>query len=250
VLSTVTYPDGRVIHYNYSSFLDADLSRPSSISDGGSTPYATFSYLGASTIMGEARPSVGLGYSLLVSGGLDALGRVTDLRWTLGSAVADEFAYGYDASGNRMWRDVRAATGSADVYDEVYDYDGLNRLTLSERGTRYWDDETQTWQFAPAGLSQSWSLDALGNWDGFTSGTSTQTRSENDANEITSATGWITPQYGAAGNMTVAPKPGAEATTGFTLTYDAWNRLVKVQQWTDTNGNHQRDTGESASLVA
>jgi len=35
--------------------------------------------------------------------------------------------------------------------------------------------------------------------------------------------------YDLAGNMTKVPRPGAEDANHFTCTYDAWNRLVKVQ---------------------
>ena len=97
-------------------------------------------------------------------------------------------------------------------------YDGLDRLTSAARGN---------------GSAQSWDLDSLGNWAGFTSNGGTQTRQADAANEITSASGWATPQYDAAGNMTVTPQPGNE-TTGLECTYDAWNRLVSSSDGTTT----------------
>jgi RHS repeat-associated protein len=192
---------------------------------------------------------VGLGYTLLGEDpGLDVLGRVVDLSWTLDGAVVDEFKYGYDASGNRTWGQVCDPNLEYDIYDEAYAYDGLNRLIETERGTLI--DGEHGKEITDAAFTQQWVLDALGNWTTLTTDDVPQTRAANDANELTSVSGWITPVYDKAGNMTVAPKPGAEATTGLALTYNAWNRLVKVEQWTDSNGNHTKDTGESASTVA
>ncbi len=83
----------------------------------------------------------------------------------------------------------------------------------------------------------SWTLDALGNWGAYnatsTAGTLNQTRTHNAVNELInlSTTGgagaWANPTYDAAGNMTIAPKPGDESTQ-LHLKYDAWNRLVRV----------------------
>jgi len=82
---------------------------------------------------------------------------------------------------------------------------------------------------------QDWTLDALGNWAGFTDQGDSQTRDHNAANETGAISGdlkWIDPTYDDAGNMTSGPAPGAE-TTEYKFVYDAWNRLVKV---TDSAG--------------
>lgn len=55
-----------------------------------------------------------------------------------------------------------------------------------------------------------------------TTGSTTQTRDVNAANEITSSSGIITPTYDAAGNMT------SDGT--YNYKYDAWDRLVEVHQ--------------------
>jgi hypothetical protein len=98
---------------------------------------------------------------------------------------------------------------------EVYAYDGLSRLVDTNRG---------------GSDLQAWTLDALGNWDGFTDGAMTQTRQQNAANETTGITGggWNGPAYDAAGNMTSGPKAGNEAVRRH-FVYDAWNRLVQVK---------------------
>src|SRR5205823_3133934 len=70
--------------------------------------------------------------------------------------------------------------------------------------------------------SQSWGFDALGNWSSFTTDGTTQTRSANAQNEITSISGLTTPSYDSNGNMT-----GDQ--TGKTLVHDAWNRMVQYK---------------------
>ena len=123
-------------------------------------------------------------------------------------------------------------------YDELYAHDGLNRLTDSRRG-----------RLNPArdGLStvrrrQDWALDATGNWqtfredaDGNGNGTPEldQSRAANAANELTGISqtagpAWATPAYAATGNMTSVPQP-ADPTTAYTAVYDAWNRLVRLE---------------------
>jgi RHS repeat-associated protein len=62
----------------------------------------------------------------------------------------------------------------------------------------------------------------LGNWSSVTTDGTTQTRTANQQNEITSISGQTTPAYDANGNMTTDQ-------TGNTLVFDPWNRLVQVK---------------------
>jgi RHS repeat-associated protein len=88
---------------------------------------------------------------------------------------------------------------------------------------------------------QDWGLDALGNWGTYTqkasgSATLNQTRTHNTANEISAigiasggtGTDWIDPNYDLAGNRVTCPYP-LSPNLSLTMTYDAWNRLVRVQ---------------------
>ncbi|NNM85576.1 MAG: RHS repeat-associated core domain-containing protein [Phycisphaerales bacterium] len=69
---------------------------------------------------------------------------------------------------------------------------------------------------------QSWNLDSQGNWSSSTTSGTTQTRTTDAQNQITSITGTAgTPTYDANGNM-------ISDQNGNTLKYDAWNRLVSV----------------------
>ena len=108
---------------------------------------------------------------------------------------------------------------------------------------------------------QDWTLDGLGNWTDFiekANGTTTldQDRVHNSVNEIdnddnhanspsntiTAATGpnWVDPEYDAAGNTTKCPQP-KYPTSSFTLTWDAWNRLVKVQDGGEEIATYEYD---------
>jgi RHS repeat-associated protein len=91
------------------------------------------------------------------------------------------------------------------------DYDNLNQLVGFTRGSH----------------NRSWDYDAQGNWQSVTTDGSTQRRTHNAQNEITSISGAVTPTYDANGNLT-----GDE--TGRQLVFDAWNRLVEVK---DSSGN-------------
>lgn len=137
--------------------------------------------------------------------------------------------------------------------------DGLNRLTNVERGRLYCGDITAST------LSQDWTFDAVGNWDSFTSdqdGDRTeegrpQAREHDATNQITSLPGGTTPDYDAAGNMASGPKPGCapgDGQTGQSHTYDAWNRLVAVEEWTwddaDEDGVFQADEEAYPTAVA
>jgi hypothetical protein len=86
-------------------------------------------------------------------------------------------------------------------------------------------------------LTQDWSLDATGNWNGFDQGVVnalSQTRTQNAVNEITDISRtvgdlWPTPEYDLNGNTTLFPDP-RDLTSEQVATYDAWNRLVRLEE--------------------
>lgn len=66
----------------------------------------------------------------------------------------------------------------------MYGYDGLNRLTSMEQGTLNTGNDA----ISSPTLTQGWTLDQTGNWNGFNQTVQdalTQTRAHNTANEIT-----------------------------------------------------------------
>jgi RHS repeat-associated protein len=230
-LSSVTDPAGRVVYYNYpTSGIGAALSRLDNIAadSSGTTQYLHLAYLGAGTLVTETHPSVtgGLTLSYDPAGdhsftGWDRFGRVVDQKWTNTAGTAlDEYQYTYDRNSNRVSR----INVLHSALDEAYTYDGLDRLTDTNRNSADY---------------QSWTLDVLGNWAGFDNQGTTQTRTADAANQIGSITASsgptpVTPVYDAAGNMTLAPS-GNDPSVPLHLKYDAWNRLVEVRA--DSSGS-------------
>ena len=227
-ITSMTYPNGKVLTYNYSTGLNDGISRLSSLSDSSGS-LETYDYLGLSTVVrrGHSQPGVDLTYIKLTGEangdagdqyiGLDRFGRVVDQRWIVASTgvARDRFQYGYDRDSNRLYRDnlVNAAFG------ELYTYDGLNQIASFDRGTL---NSTKSGITGTASRTQGWDYDALGNMDGVTTNGTTQSRTANAQNEITSIGSLTTPSYDANGNMTTDE-------TGKQFVYDAWNRLVVVK---------------------
>jgi RHS repeat-associated protein len=231
----MTYPSGgRSITYNYASGLDDTISRLTSITDGATT-LESLSYLGLDTVVKRAHPQPGVDLTYIKQSGesngdagdqytgLDRFGRVVDQRWILTSngTALDRFQYGYDRDSNVLYKNNLMNSGFSELYHANgagNGYDQLNQLTNFARGTLNGGNDT----ISSPTHSQSFSLDALGNWSSVTTDGSTQTRTANQQNEITSISSQTTPTYDANGNMT-----GDQ--TGHTLIFDAWNRLVQVK---------------------
>jgi YD repeat-containing protein len=214
-LVSITYPDGRVLNYNYAAGLDDTISRLSSLSDSTGV-LESYDYLGEAVVVSRKHPQPGVDLTYVKRAGeadgdagdpytgLDRFGRIVDQRWLKSSdgSALDRLQYSYDRNGNRLSR-----TNLIDAaFSESYSYDNLNQLVGFTRGSH----------------NRSWDYDAQGNWQSVTTDGSTQTRTHNAQNEITSISGAVTPTYDANGNLT-----GDE--TGRQLVYDAWNRLVEVK---------------------
>ena len=254
-LTEVTYPNGREVQYGYgtTSAVDDIMSRLATIGDTNGT-YAAYKYLGAGKIVTEdyADIDVKLDYAANNLAALDRFGRVVDQIWTDYGAnpdvVLDEYKYGYDRAGNRLWKEnVVAHDLQTPVnLDELYTYDRLDRLTNTQRGRLDFtdpDDPTITSETK----YQDWTLDGLGNFSGFDDNGTSQTRTVNAANQIENISGgWKTPEYDAAGSMIFAPKSGDE-TTGLHFVRDAWNRQVAVYE---DDGDGTFEPGTDDALVA
>ena len=146
--------------------------------------------------------------------GLDRFGRVVDQAWTTichPDWDAEPFQYTYDRNGNRLSR-VNAFSAA---FSETYSYDALNQLQSFARGTTSSPTTTQGWEF-----------DALGNWTAVTTNGVAESRTANAQNELTQV-GSAALAYSPTGNITTDAQ-------GRTLSYDAWNRLVAVQNAAST----------------
>ncbi len=206
-LASVSYPDGRTLAYDYSGDINGKLNRLAGVADSSAT-LATYTYQGTSTLVSESHPQVSGGLTLNVA--QDRFGRTANQTWTQNSgAVLDGYGYTYDRDSNRTSK----SNALNSVFSESYLYDGLDRLTGTQRNNAAY---------------QSWALDAQGNWSQFTNQGNTQTRTADAANEITGLSTGIAPTYDAAGNLTSGPKAD-NPTVRLFYSYDAWNRLVAVK---------------------
>jgi hypothetical protein len=259
--ASLTYPNGRVLDYLYDDTHADKLSRIRTLRWDG-TDVCRYSYLGLSTFVTTdyLQPQVKLDYALGSGAnpytGFDRFGRIIDLLWAkygAGSSSSSSsggpgndlvhLEYGYDRASNRTYREDLVAQAYDKDFDELYEYDGLHRLKKFHRGRLTDDDQTIT---SPT-LQQGWVLDATGNWRNFTQNdqadpdqTLDQQRLANRVNEITQIArtvgpDWTTPEYDKNGNMTVIPQP-KDMTTTFQGTWDAWNRLVKLEEPNGSGG--------------
>jgi RHS repeat-associated protein len=228
-LVSMTYPSGYVLNYNYNSGLDDTISRLSSLSDSTGV-LEEYKYLGLGNVVERNRPQTNVKQTLIFQSGdalansdggdqytgLDRFGRVIDQNWvntTTGQAT-DRFQMGYNQDGDVLYRQNLVDA----VMSELDQYDNLHQLINFQRGTL---NSTHDGIVGTPSASQNWDPDALGNFNSVTTNGTTQTRTANQQNEITGISGAGTVTYDANGNLTADGN-------GNTYNYDAWNRLVAV----------------------
>jgi RHS repeat-associated protein len=241
-LTSMTYPSGYVLNYNYNTGLDSNISRLSSISDSGYT-LESYKYLGLDTVVERDHPQNNVNLTYIKQGsdpnangdggdqytGLDRFGRVIDQNWynTTTATSTDRFQYGYNQDSDVLYKQNLVDTSMSDLYS----YDNLNQLTSFQHGTL---NSTHNGLVGSASHSQSFSPDALGNFTGVTTDGNTQTRTANQQNEYTSISGSGTVTYDGNGNTTADG-------SGNTFVYDAWNRLVAVKNGASTVASYAYD---------
>jgi len=266
-MTGMTYPNGRGLTVDYGTANDMNdaCSRVQSMKfSAEGFNLVDYQYLGVSGFVNTASSQPGIAWTLYGSSndpntgdiysGLDRFGRIDNCLWQKGSTTLAQIQYGYDRASNRTWRKDGVLTG----YDELYLYDGLNRLSDQKRGTL---NGTQT-AITSSTFQQQWILDATGNWgtfkqddDGNGTWDLVQGRTANRVNEITAITNstgaaWAKPVYDKAGNMTAIPNPPA-TTTGTTpawvpFTEAQWNAFTEAQ-W---NAFTETSTGQPATVTA
>jgi RHS repeat-associated protein/uncharacterized delta-60 repeat protein len=234
-LTGIIYPNGRALTYSYgvAGSLTSAASQVTSISDS-SGPLQSYTYLGLDTpVTFTDGNGTELSYvsSTGVTGdagdvvtGLDRFGRVVDQKWTNTSgATVDGEQYAYDQDSNVLARRNEVIANQS----ESYTYDGLNRLATFTKGT------LAAGATAIGGTAtESWSLDALGNWTSTAvNGVTASTRTNSDQNQVKT----VTTPTGSGANTTATLGYDANGNTttdntGQQYVYDAWNRLVKVTE--------------------
>jgi YD repeat-containing protein len=199
----------------------------------GSTSYVSYAHIGFATITKVTYSPISLTLDYTASGALDRFGRITDHAWKKSDGTdMVRIKHGYDRVGNRIYReDVAANAGKA--FDELYSYDGMNQLIDMQRGTL---NTAKTGLASGKNYAEQFTFDATGNFANYkqdATGDGTfelnQNRTHSKANEILTVAG-VTSHvaHDKNGNMTKCVKPDTWAAS-YTLTYDAWNRLVTVK---------------------
>ena len=241
--------------FTYSGDDDA-LDRPTTVGGDAKAAYEYFglggiaavNYLSSDTPIISSTLATGSSYPCF-----DQFGRLIEVPWTKVSDSTSlvDLQYGYNRASSRTFRKDLVAGGLTPQksFDEIYTYDGIQRLIAAARGllasapSPLMGDgggEGDPPRLTTATFGQNWNLDATGNWSAFNqfdaqTGTFSaldQQRTSNAANEITAIGAtvgdvWQTPAYDRNGNMTTIPKP-ADMTAAYAGIWDAWNRLVAL----------------------
>ncbi|MEL7237995.1 MAG: RHS repeat-associated core domain-containing protein, partial [Planctomycetota bacterium] len=239
-LAHVEYLDGRQIGYEYD-----DLGRLASVTDTAAGGFAfpetleTYTYLGLGTLVERARPDGDYFWTLKQqpgdSGGsdsgdayvgLDRFNRVKQDRWfDDAGTLLDGWAYTYDPNGNRLSKTNLLAGSRSEIYHGGSGLDKLGRMTDFARGSLTADG---TAMMGPINRAQSFTYDAQGNQTSTSTGDGQNdpvvSRTHNAQNQLTGVggVGGNAVTYDANGQMTTDEQ-------GRTLVYDAWDRLVRVE---------------------
>lgn len=159
--------------------------------------------------------------------GLDRFGRVVDQRWPQGTSELERVKYGFTPASNRQWRQETLASGQ----DQYYNYDGLYQVQAANQGTL---NSGKTGIVGTPTRTEDFTYDPIGNWNNYLTKVSgvtdlDQDRTHNTANQTTEIDGSpATVAHDPVGNMTKVPQVTDWSSTN-ELKWDAWNRLVEVQ---------------------
>ena len=133
--------------------------------------------------------------------------------------------------GNVAWKENVVAHDAGEYLDEMYTYDSTGQLTGKASGLL--NENCNGFESGTESSSQSWTLDALGNWIRANGATTDSTY--NSSNENTAYT------YDHNGNLT------DDGT--YTYVYDAWNRLVEVSNGSGELAEYQYD-GQNRKTIS
>jgi len=255
-MESMTYPNGRVLFSDYgtANALEDRTGIAKSVRETNSSGaiLADYSYTGGGDTVLTDYQQPDLKQDLFggTSGtyvGLDRFGRIIDHRWydyTSGTVDLARYGYGYENDDSGTWKEDSVAAANSVNQDEFYAYDGLRRLKVADQGGLNGGRTA----ISTLTFGQDWAHDQLGNWTTFAqdndgNGTDdiNQSRTHNDANEITQiSASAIHIAHDAAGNMSKSPNP-ASWSAHYDLTWDAWNQLVKVADGANTIAEYQYD---------
>ncbi len=262
----ITSPDGTIIATGYSTEMADALSRPDQVRDEsvGPTELASMKFLGLGTLV-DLRYAAASGARWTMRNGstgdagdpytgLDRFGRLVETIWKTDSAELVHTKYGRNRVGGVVWqRNVKAHSLSVATRDNHYWYDGLRQVARHDRGDLMPASGPPYTGIDPATRRQMevFTFDETGNRPGYFSQTPplAQGRGHDRANQIISITGpagVVQPAYDPAGNMTRMPRPGNWSAAA-DLTWDAWNRLVRIRDHSSSSSSMSSSSESSSS---
>jgi len=248
--TSLTYPSGAAINISYGETggIDDRLDRMAQTQIAGeSAALATFAWMGVGRFLrlGMPQPQLELTYikaadapvgdSGDIYSGYDRFGRTVEMCWNnlAGDAITmlDRIQYGYDRASRRLWRQDLAAPATA-KQDKFYRYDGLGQVTHADQGNL---NINRTAISSIPEMGELFAYDSIGNWRNYErdeNGLSIleQPRRSNLNNQIVNLSGIAAgTSFDPNGNMTaVLPDKNGDWSRGYTMKWDAWDRLVEV----------------------
>jgi RHS repeat-associated protein len=237
-----TYPNGRVVDDVYNSGINTTIGRISSIADAAGSSAGnlqSYVYQGVGTIIGFAD-----GNGVTENTTLNSFGESAEIKYVNSSSVTtDDFAYGFDRDGNVLYKNNLLSSANSDLYhansaasgDNNTAYDPLSRLGAFERGTlsASGNNGSTLDTVASPSASQSFNLNAVGDQNSVTTGTTTVTNTTNAKNELTS-NGSNSLTFDNNGNTLTDEN-------GLSYTFDAWNHEATVKSGNTTLAVYSND---------
>ncbi|MCZ7648078.1 MAG: hypothetical protein M5U26_22935 [Planctomycetota bacterium] len=185
--TSITYPNGKVVAQTYTN-----RDQFSNIKYDGSN-VGTFAY-----DLGMRRTTLTFGNSKVETRTYRGDNRIVEIA----TPNVTDFTYTFDANKNPLTQGSTHNTTD----DQDYDYDPEDRLVDFQRNG--------------SGNNQAWQLSLVGDWDQFTNGGSSQTRTHNSVHELT-AIDAASLSYDLKGNLTAH-------SNGQTYTWDFENLMASA----------------------
>ncbi len=143
------------------------------------------------------------------------------------SSSLEQLQYGFDRNSRRTWRQRATTQG----WDNAYVYDQLSQVIGDDRG-----DLNQAHN-AIAGIPANgsrWQYDETGNWHGYETlaggaATLNQARTHDKGNRLMEVSDAAAMRTDRAGRMLeTVPGPEGDWSSGYQISWDAWNRITNV----------------------
>ena|GEM_PF-1074743 len=212
-VTQLTYPNGRVNSYTFDN-----NHLPNTIVSNNTT-VATYTFNSV-----NAPETKTLGNNVSLNFEYNNRYQITKHDWKKNGVTIAGYNYGHDNVGNRIWSENLVTANKS----EHFVFDNADRLTAFKTGAL---NGTKTDIVSPT-YSQSWNLDSIGNWAGFTDNGTNSTNTFSNTHEMTQFKG-VTQIFDNNGNLI------SDGVRNFK--YDAFNRIIEVKIGTVILAEYQYD---------